>query len=137
MSDMKVLVGKLNGTCHQAMELAASLCVSQTNFNVEVEHLLSCLLDQPDTDLSRLVRHYEVDGGQLKRDLDNAVARFKRGNGRTPALSPHVPLLLEEAWKVSSLELESGSIRSASIAIACLRHETLRGLILESAPGLL
>jgi type VI secretion system protein VasG len=137
MSDMKVLVGKLNGTCHQAMELAASLCVSQTNFNVEIEHLLSCLLDQSDTDLSRLMRHYEVDGGQLKRDLDNAVARFKRGNGRTPALSPHVPLLLEEAWKVSSLELESGSIRSASIAIACLRHETLRGLILESAPGLL
>ena len=133
---MKTLVAKLNPSCRKALELAAALCVSQTNFNVEIEHLLRRLLDQPDTDLACLLRYYEIDSGRLVRDLDNAIASFPRGNGRTPALSTHLPVLLEEAWKLSTLELGGTAIRSGALVLALLQQEMLRGLILDSAPEL-
>jgi len=46
--DLKALIGKLNAICRQRLETAAGLCVSQTNYHVETEHLLMKLLVFPD-----------------------------------------------------------------------------------------
>lgn len=133
---MKTLVSKLNPVCRKAMELAAELCVAQTHFNVEVEHLLLRLLEQPDTDLTRLLRYYDVETADIEGDLQRVMEQFKRGSSRTPALSSHVPMLLEEAWKITSLELNETAIRSGAVVLALLRHDSLRGLVLESVPAL-
>jgi len=137
MSEMKTLVAKLNPVCHQAMERAAELCVAQTNFNVEVEHFLCRMLEQTDTDLSYLLRYHDVEAAGLRANLERAIDGFKRGNGRTPMMSPHIPLLLQEAWKVASLEFELSEIRSGAVAAALVKNETLKGLVGESAPALL
>ena len=59
--NLKSLVGKLNDTCRRALEAAAGLCLSRTNYNVEIEHWLLKLIEASDTDLAALFRHYEVD----------------------------------------------------------------------------
>ena len=43
--DLKTLISKLSAPCRKALESAAQLCVSQTHFNVEVEHFLLKLLE--------------------------------------------------------------------------------------------
>lgn len=136
-SDLQTLIEKLNPTCRKALESAAELCVSQTNYNVEIEHLLLKLIELPDTDVQRILRHYEVRTADATRELTRAIDTFKRGNSRTPALSPHIVRLLEQAWLLSSLQLGEGMVRSGAILLALLDNDGLRGVILDSCKALL
>ena len=52
--NLKSLVGRLNDTCRNALEGAAGLCLSRTNYDVEIEHILAKLLEQDDTDLHKI-----------------------------------------------------------------------------------
>ena len=56
--DLKGLIGKLNPVCQRALEGAAGLCLSRTNYNVEVEHWLTKLLEQPGNDICLLLKHF-------------------------------------------------------------------------------
>jgi type VI secretion system protein VasG len=135
-SELRVLIGKLNPVCKRGLETAAALCVAQTHYNVEVEHLLLKLLDLPATDIAPVLRYYAVDMGELTRQLNQAVERFDRGNSRTPAMSPQILDLLREAWICASLHLGSDAIRSGALLFALYENDTLRTTIHESCPVL-
>ena len=136
MSELRVLVTKLNDVCRRALEAAAALCVAQTHYNVEIEHLLLKLLEIPGTDAAMLLDSYGIAANDVIAQLERASERFVRGNSRTPALSPHVTHLLREAWVHSSLVLESASVRSAAILLALIDDDTLRSTIHDSCPAL-
>jgi type VI secretion system protein VasG len=133
-SELRVLIGKLNPICKRALETAAALCVAQTHYNVEVEHLLLKLLDLPATDAGPVFRYFDIEVNDLTKQLTQAVDKFDRGNSRTPAMSPHVLLLLREAWSLSTLHLDSDAIRSGALLLALYENETLRTVIHESCP---
>lgn len=135
--DTKALVGKLNLTCRRALESAAALCVSKKHFNVELEHVLLRLLEAENSDISFILRHYEIDITSIQKQLIETIDKFQSGNTGSTALSPHILTALEEAWMVSSLQLERGEIGSGAILRAVLDTETLRGILLESCPLLL
>lgn len=135
--DLKTLIGKLNPFCRKAMEEAAAFCVSQTNYNVELEHLLIKLLETPNIDLHILFSHYELKIENVNRDLTRSIDSLKRGNTRTPSLSPHFSGLLEEAWLLTSLYFEGSKVRSSMLLLALLENEVLRGVILDCVPNLL
>jgi type VI secretion system protein VasG len=135
-SELRTLIGKLNPVCKRGLETAAALCVSQTHYNVEIEHLLLKLLDLPATDLGPVLRYYGVDQGELSRQLNQAMERFDRGNGRTPAMSPQILQLLRQGWSLSSLHLEAQAIRSGSLLLALYEDDSLRTTIHESCPVL-
>src|SRR5262249_51332724 len=78
--NLKNRVGKLNPTCRRALEAGAGLCLSRTNYNVEVEHWLLKLLEPADTDLARVLKHYGVDPGKVTRDLTRALDGLRTGN---------------------------------------------------------
>ena len=82
VTNLKSLVGKLNSACRRALESAAGLCLSRTNYNVEIEHWLLKLLEATDGDLPRLLRHYEIDGSRLNRELTGALDELRTGNAR-------------------------------------------------------
>lgn len=130
--DLKTLVGKLNPTCRKALETAASFCASQTHYNVEIEHYLLKLIEQQDTDITRLLRYYEVKEQDVVRDLTLSMETFKRGNSRNPALSEHIQKLLQEAWMVSSLHMGSNVIRSGSVLVALYENDALRRMMAEA-----
>lgn len=134
--DTKTLIEKLNPVCRKALEEAAHLCVAQTNFHVEIEHLLSKLIGVQKSDIAELLWQFDVDVAQLERELTETMETFKKGAGRTPAFSPHLSKLLEEGWMVSSLFLKEPFSRSGGLLVALLENDELRTSILESAPAL-
>jgi type VI secretion system protein VasG len=54
--NLKALIGECNRETRAALEAAASLCLSRTHYDVEVEHYLMKLLDQVDGDCSAILR---------------------------------------------------------------------------------
>ena len=102
--DLRSLLGKLNAECRRALEQAAELCVGQTHYNVEIEHLLLKLVELPAPDLIVILRHYDIKSESLIGQLTVSIDQFKRGNGRTPAMSPHFVALIQEAWLISSMQ---------------------------------
>jgi len=135
--DTKALVNKLNSTCKRALESAAALCVSKTHYNVELEHFLLRLLEAASSDVQIVLRYYEIDVSSILKQLQGVVDKFQTGNTTQTALSPHILTALEEAWMVSSLQLEDEHIRSGAILMSVLDTEALRGILLESCPLLL
>jgi len=134
--ELQSLITKLNPTCRRCFEKAADLCVKHTNFNVEIEHLLSRLIDMPESEFVTILRYYEAPLANVRAELSMAVERLKRGNARTPAMSPYILALLREAWLVSSIRLGSSVIRSGGIALAVIDHDPIRGPLLEGIPSL-
>src|SRR5438874_5452920 len=108
----KSLVSKLNQTCRRALEGAAGLCLSRTNYNVEIEHWLVKLLETPNTDLTRILRHYDTDPSRVSRELTRTLDGLKTGNARAPELSLEILDLMREAWTLTSLEYGRFRIRS-------------------------
>ncbi|MEM5345075.1 type VI secretion system ATPase TssH [Paraburkholderia azotifigens] len=135
--DIRTLLSRLNPECKLAMEQAAQLCVRQTHYNVDVEHLLLTLLESDAPDLRAILAHFGIKPETLTAQLQKAVDLFKRGNGRTPALSPNFSPLFQEAWLLSSMLLGEQQIRSGTLVLALLEVDSLRGMLLESAPALL
>jgi type VI secretion system protein VasG len=135
--DLRSLIAKLDVECRRALEQAAELCVHQTHYNVEIEHLLLKLIEQPAPDFDLILRHFDVKADSLTAQLTSAMDRFKRGNGRTPALSPHFVALIREAWLISSMHLGEQFVRSGSMLLALLEVDNLRSMLIESAPALL
>lgn len=130
---LKALIGKMNDTCRKALEAAAGLCLTRTHYDVDIEHLFLKLVEMPDTDLQRLLRHYEIDQARLARDLTNALERFKTGNARTPALAPRIPQLIGEAWSLASIDYGASAIRSGHLLLALLGNDDLARLARESS----
>jgi type VI secretion system protein VasG len=80
VSNLKSLIGKLNETCRSALESAAGLCLSQTHYEVDIEHFLIKLLEMSDTDILKILKHFEVNDAHLVADLTRAIEAFKTGN---------------------------------------------------------
>jgi type VI secretion system protein VasG len=135
--ELKSLIDKLNPVCRRALEGSAGLCVAQTNYNVEIEHLFLKLVELPDTDLDRLLAHYDLARADVIAELTAAIDRLKRGNSQTPAISPRIPQLLQEGWMISTLYLGGGAIRSGALLLALLDGAGLRGLVADSVPTLM
>ena len=135
--DIRSLLGRLNPECKRAMGVAAELCVAQTHFNVEVEHFLVALLDAGAPDLLLLLKQFDVAAAAVRTQAQACLDGFKRGNGRTPAMSPNFRALFQEAWLSSSMLLGSQQIRSGTVLLALLEQDSLRGMLIETAPALL
>lgn len=138
--DLQTLIGKLNPFCKKALESAAELCVVQTHYNVEMEHFLLALADAPGgqqaSDIHVILANFGVRPADVKKELTQSMESFRRGNNRTPALSPHIMTILEQAWMITSLDLNAKTIRSASVFTALMENESLRNLVVKSAPSL-
>jgi type VI secretion system protein VasG len=135
--DIRTLLSKLNPECKRAMGHAAELCVKQTQYNVELEHLLFTLLEERVPDFMLLLQRFGISDSAVTAQLQRSMDGFKRGNGRTPALSPHFMPLFQEAWLLSSMLLGSQQVRSGTVLLAMLEVDSLRGMLIETAPELL
>jgi type VI secretion system protein VasG len=135
--NLKTLIGKLNDTCRNAATRAASICVGLGQYEVDQEHLLLALLENPRSDMVLLARHFEVDTSRLQADLQAEISRFRSGNTRTPVFSARLPKLFEHAWLIASLDLQAGQqvfIRSGHLLQALLTDAELSQLAYRSSP---
>lgn len=125
---LKTLIGKLNQTCRQAAERAASLCMAQGHYEVDLEHLFLALLEKPASDFSIVARRSGIEASVLEADLSAEIRGFKNGNTRTPVFSPHLPRLFEHAWLIASLDTQTTRIRSGHLLLALLTEPDLAAL---------
>jgi type VI secretion system protein VasG len=134
-SNLKSLIGKLNETCRKALESAAGLCLSQTHYEVDLEHFLIKLLEIAQTDFQQILRYFEINQDRLTADLTRAIEGFKTGNARTPALSPRIPRMVQEAWLLASVDYQAPSVRSGHILLALMSNDELARMLTESSPS--
>ena len=123
--DLKSLVGKLDEHCRRALEAAAGLTLSRSHYNVELEHWLLKLVDGNGTDLPLVLRHYDLDEGRFRTDLNASLDKMRTGNARAPGLSPDIIELAKQAWLLASVEQGLSKLRSGHLIWALLADETL------------
>src|SRR5712692_1368913 len=129
LQNWKFFFGKVNQTTRDALESAVGLCASRTHYEVEVEHYLMKLLDETDSDLQRILKHFGVDQSRLATDLTRSLDRMKTGNGRGPVLSQMIVHMLTEAWLLGSVDYGAAQIRSAFTMMALYSNEDLTRII--------
>jgi type VI secretion system protein VasG len=125
--DIRSLLGKLNTFCGNTLHNAAGLCVSRTHYEVTVEHFLTKILEDPQSDLPMILRRFEIDPGRLSKALADSLEDFKTGNAAKPVFSPVLIELFQEAWMTTSIDLEEGRIRSGAVVLAFLAKPTFFG----------
>jgi type VI secretion system protein VasG len=127
--NLKALIGKLNEPARSALEGAAGLCLSRTNYDVEVEHYVTKLLESTSGDFAAIVKHFEIDKSRLSADLARSLDKLKSGNARTPAISPTVLKMLTTAWTIGSIDFNAGQVRTGFTILALVSDEELVRLI--------
>ena len=132
-SNLKSLIGKLNTTCRSALESAAGLCLSQTHYEVDIEHFFIKLFEIANTDMQKILRHFEINEARLVSDLTRTMEGFKTGNARTPALSPRIPSMIQEAWLVASVDFQAPSIRSGHILLSLMSNDEMARMLFGSS----
>ncbi len=135
--NLKSLIGKLNTTCTRTLEAAAGICLSRTNYNVEIEHWLLKLLEGLPNDVLTILKFYSLShskdhGGCHTRSID----KLKTGNSSQPLLSQHVVDLAREAWVLGSIDYSGIQTRSGYLLLALLSDRSLSQLAAEMSPEL-
>ena len=132
-TDLRSLISKLNATCRGALEAAAGLCLSHTHYEVEPEHFFIKLLEMQNTDFHKILRYFEINEGLLVADLTRAIEGFKRGNARTPALSPRIPRMLQDSWLMASVDYQSPAVRSGHVVLALLSDAEMSRMLIAGS----
>ncbi len=127
--DLRTIVGKLNSTTRNALEAATGLCLSRTQYDVEIEHWLIKLVEQTDSDMGAILNQFDVDISRLTADLTKSIDTFKTGNSRPPALSPRIVDVAREAWLLASLDYGETRLRSGHIICAILNDSDLARMV--------
>ncbi len=125
---LKTLVNRLNPTCRTALDEAGRIGVARTNYDIENEHWVSCLLNTTNSDIPLILRHYSISAEAFHEDIVRVLNGLKTGNTRTPGLSPHMVNLVRDTWMISSLDFGGSLIRSGHVLIAVLKDARGHGL---------
>ncbi len=124
------LFGKLNSLAYKAIEGATVFCKLRGNPYVELVHWIQQILQTPDSDLHRIVRHFELDQSRLAKDLTDALDRLPRGATSISDLSSHVESAVERGWVYATLMFGEPRVRTGHLAVGMLKSPTLRNALL-------
>ena len=132
--NLKSLVSKLNSTTTRALEAAAGLCLSRSNYNVELEHWFSKILETPRTDLHSVLRFAGIDPAKVASDCTRAIDRLRTGNASQPILSANLVDAIREAWVLGSVECGAAQVSSAHLLLALLSDRALSQAAAQISP---
>ncbi|WP_342113461.1 type VI secretion system ATPase TssH [Pseudoduganella sp. OTU4001] len=125
------LFGKLNSLAYKAIEGATVLCKLRGNPYVEMEHWMEQILQNQDSDLHRIVRHFELDGSRLAADMTAALDRLPRGSTAISDLSTHIENAVERGWVYGTLMFGAGQVRTGHLLVGILKTPSLRNVLLN------
>ena len=123
------LFGKLNPLLYKAIEGATVFCKLRGNPYVELVHWLHQILSSNDSDVHRIVRHFDVDASKLAADLTKALDRLPRGATAISDLSEHIEMAVERAWVYGTLKYQDSQVRSAYIMVGIVKTMGLRNIL--------
>ena len=125
------LFGKLNPVLYKAIEGASVFAKLRGNPYVEFVHWLNQVLQLQDSDLHRILRHFEVDASVLAKDVTDAIDRLPRGATALSDLSPHIEDAVERGWVYGTLLFGESQVRSGHLLVGMLKTSSLRNALLS------
>jgi type VI secretion system protein VasG len=120
------LFGKLAPLGYRAIDSATTFSKLRGHSSVEMEHWVHQILQGQDSDLHRILRHFQVDTSALARDLTDALDRLPRGSGSAMDLSSQVEEAVERGWMYASLQYGATHVRTGHLLLGMLRTPALR-----------
>src|SRR3954468_13076737 len=117
------LFGKLNPIAYKAVESATVFCKMRGNPYVETVHWLHQLLQSQDTDLHRVVKHFQLDPSKDAGDLIAALDKLPRGATSISDFSPDISNVVERAWVYGSLMFGDFQVRAGHNIVGFLNSE--------------
>ena len=130
------LFGKLNRQGYQAVESATVFCKMRGNPYVEVVHWMHQILNGQDSDLHRIIRHYDLDPGKIATELTRALDALPRGASTISDLSDHLMDAMERGWVWGSLLYSSSQVRTGHLLLGMLKTPSLRNILSSMSPEL-
>src|SRR6266851_3834459 len=124
------LFGKLNSLGYRAIESATVFCKMRGNPYVELIHWLHQLLQQQDSDLHRIIKHFNLDVSRLAKDVVDALDRLPRGASSISDLSSHVEDAVERGWVFGTLMFGDSQVRTGHLVVGMMKTSTLRNALL-------
>ncbi|RQN39305.1 type VI secretion system ATPase TssH [Paraburkholderia tropica] len=129
----QALFGKLGATLFRSIESATSFGKLRGNPYVELVHWVHQLLQLPDSDLHRIVRHAGIERDALERDIARMLAVLPAG-ASTIDLSTLIEAAVERAWVLATLEFNEQRIRGAWLFAALAGSPELRRHLTSISP---
>src|SRR5215217_6467320 len=123
------LFGKLNSLCYRAIESSTVFCKLRGNPYVEMVHWLHQILQLQDSDLHRIIKHFDLDPANLARDLTAALDRLPRGSTSGVDLSSQLEESVERAWVFGTLMFGESQVRSGHLIVGLLKTTSLRNAL--------
>jgi type VI secretion system protein VasG len=123
------LFGKLGPVPYKAIESATLFCKMRGNPYVELQHWLHQLLQAPDSDLLRVLKHFEIDSSRLAKDLTESLDRLPRGASSVSDLSMQVEDSVERGWVYGSLMFAESEVRSGHLVVGWLKTHQLKNAL--------
>ncbi|MET1077926.1 MAG: type VI secretion system ATPase TssH [Pseudomonas sp.] len=138
MSDISrtALFGKLNSLLYKGVESATVFCKLRGNPYVELAHWLHQLFQLNDSDLHRIIRHYELDSSRLAADLTKVLDQLPSGASRISDLSEHLENAVERGWVYATLMYGDAQVRGATLLLGILKTPHLCTVLKRIAPQL-
>ena len=133
MSDISrvALFGKLNPVAYKAIESATVFCKLRGNPYVELVHWVVQLVQNNETDLDAILRHYQVDAAALAKDITAALDRLPRGSTAISDFSEHIETAIERAWVYATLKFGQAQVRTGFLVVGLLGSKSLRSVLLS------
>jgi type VI secretion system protein VasG len=125
------LFGKLNSIGYKAIEGATIFCKLRGNPYVELVHWLHQILKMPDSDLHRIIRHFDIDPSRLVADMTAELDRLPRGSTSISDLSSHLEDSVERGWVYGSLLFGESQIRTGHLIVGMLKTSGLKNVLLR------
>jgi type VI secretion system protein VasG len=130
------LFGKLNKLGYQAVEGATVFCKMRGNPYVEVVHWMHQILNGQDSDLHRIIEHYDLDPGKIAAEMTRALDALPRGASAISDLSDHLMDAMERGWVWGSLLFSSNQVRTGHLLLGMLKTPALRNILKSMSPEL-
>lgn len=133
--DLTTLVKRLGPFAKQALEAAASECMSQQAAEITASHVLIQMLAIPRSDLRVITERAGIGTDDLHQALTVENYATQRSADSYPSFSPMLVEWLKEAWLLASAEMQLTELRGGVLLLALL-HSPLR-YVLPAAARLL
>ncbi len=124
-----VLFGKLNSVAYKAMDGATVFCKMRGNPYVELVHFIHQLLQVPDSDVSRVLKHFGLDASRLAADVIAALDKLPRGATSISDFSPHLEEAVERGWLYASLLLGDSQVRTGHLILGIQKTPGLKNVL--------
>jgi len=125
------LFKKLNKDGYRTLEGATVFCKLNGNPYVELVHWLNQMVQLNNSDITYILRYFEINNSKLVSDITLSLERLPRGATSISDLSVRIDDLMEQAWLYTSLLFNEKKIRTGLLIIAALKTNAIKNELLK------